>query len=566
MALVLYLVLALCVGGMGVVGEVAAAWTWGSPLRVALDLDGGQPTWSDPLLQPNAGHAVGPLAASQTRPTERVQLFVALPLAVNSYTGGPPDWPAGLVHFVTGSGHAVLALHFALGVGLLVALGGFLRRFGWPDAPGVAVLVLATDWCFVFYRRVLGGTELCLLAAGLLLLWGLWARRWDGARADLAIGLGLGLGLLAKITFLPTALAFGLAALLTRWDRPGGQGAKGLRWRFITAVVLACTAPLWIALLHSMALPDEPRVWSHDGLGMQLSRLEYGLRALAGGAAGGVDREVPASLAWYLFEPLRWFAPALEAREVGWSWAWLRGLGWLVALAGVGMAWLGRPWSASTRDPHEALLRFLSIALPLQLGLLWLANRDLHHLAQASPTLALLVGLACERLAVRLSEPGSWRRAALALALCLPLVVAGGASAIRTRSVIGSIPAPAITEHGQRALVDLLERHDVHQLWTSDYDLYGVFEQRLPGLRACHAWGAASVATDREKLLSDLLRAAAQQNSHYLVVRPTASRIYDLAPTDERVQRAAERAGVDAVLVEQIDGVGWARLYSVSKR
>lgn len=565
LALVLYLLLVLSMHGMGVVGEVAAGWTRGPPPRVTVALDLPTPTWSDPTLRPHAGQRFGPLVASQTRPTERLQVGdLWLPLAVNSYTGGPPDWPARLVHLCTGSRYAVLALHLGLGAGLLLLLGAFTARFGWKDTPAVALLLLATDWSFLFYRRVLGGTELCLLAAALLLLWGLWSWRWKGARADVAIGLGLGLGLLAKITFLPTALAFGLAALLTGWDRPGTARAPRLRWRLILGLVLACTAPLWIALLHSLALPDDPRIRSHDGLGMQLSRLEHGLRALAGGSGSGAVRETPASMAWFLLEPLRWFAPALEAREVSWGWAWLRGLGWIVALAGVGLAWLGRPWSAATRDPREALLRFLSIALPLQLGLLWLANRDLHHLAQASPTVALLVGLACERLAVRFSDPGSVRRAGLALALCLPLVVAGIASGIRTYGVITTVPAPAITEHGQRALEGLLEKHGVERLWTSDYDLYGVFELRKPGLELSHAWGAASVSRDRQSLLVELLRAA--RGGHYLAVRPAAARIYDLAPSDEQVQQAAVAASVNAVLVGEIEGPGWARLYSVSGR
>jgi hypothetical protein len=564
LALVLYLLLVLSVHGFGVVGEVAIGWTAGTPPRVAVDLEGGSPTWSDPQFEPHAGHGLGPLMASQTRPTERIQRFAALPLAVNSYTGGPPDWPARVVHGLTGSRGAVLALHLALGAGLLLALAAFLRRFSWRDTPSVALLVLATDWCFLFYRRVLGGTELCLLAAALLLLWGLWARRWAGQRGELAIALGLGLGLLAKITFLPTAVAFGLAALLTRWDRPSGEGAARLRWGAIAALVLACTAPLWIGLLHGVALPDEPRVWSHDGLGMQLSRLGHGLQALLGGASGGVDREAPASLGWFLLEPLRWFAPALGGREVSWAWAWIRGLGWLVTLFGVGLAWSGRPWRSTTPDPREALLRFLSIALPLQLGLLWLANRDLHHLAQASPTVALLVGLACERLAVRCSMPGSVRRSVVALVLCLPLVVAGGASALRTGRVIESLPAPAITERGQRALVELLRAHEVDQLWTSDYDLYGVFELRAPGIPIHHAWGAASRARDRQALLVDLLKAVAGTSGHYLVVRPAAARIYDLAPSDQQVQRAAAVAGVDAVLVGKIDEPGWARLYAVS--
>jgi hypothetical protein len=564
MALGLYLLTMLGVGGMGVVGEVAASWTWGPPPLVAVDLTDGEPTWSDPGIEPHAGHRLGPLRASQTRPLERVQLGpVWLPLAVNSYTGGPADWPARLVHGVTRSTGAVLGLNLLLGAGLILLMARLLRDLGLRDAPGVALLVLATDWCFLFYRRVLGGTELLLLLAGLLLIQALWQRRFDGRRGDTLLGLALGLGLLAKITFLPTALAFGLATVLTRGDGAARPAAPRLRPLRVIGIAAAVMVPLWLALLHQLALPDEPRVFSHDGLAMQISRLGYGLKGLWSGG-GGAARELPASLAWFFLEPLRWFAPALGARSVSWGWAAVRLLGWVVVLWGVGLAWAARPAAQDTQDRGEALLRWLSIAAPLQVALLWLANHDLHHLAQAVPTLALLVGLGCERVARGFTAPRSAGQAALAVVLCLPFVLAGFASGVRTRDVISTVPAPAITEHGQRALDELLEEHGVRRLWTSDYDLYGVFELRRPGMRVSHAWGAISTSRDRPALLADLLRAA--RGGHYLAVRPAAVRIYDLAPSEVEVQRAAAVAGVEAVLVGQIEGEGWARLYEVSDR
>ena len=564
LALALYLVMALCVGGFGVVGEVAAGWTWGPPPRVAVSIVDGQPTWSGPPEKPHAGHAAGPFYASQSRPIERVQLGgVWLPLAVNSYTGGLPDWPARVVHGISRDAAAVTALHVFLGGGLLVLLAQLLRAVGSRDAPGVALLILATDWCFVFFRRVLGGTELLLIGAGLLLLWALWRRRWLGRRSDVLVGLALGLGLMAKVTFLPTAVAFILASLLTRWDGPPRPTAPRLRPLWMVGVVLAVTSPLWVALAHQALLPEGPALFSHDGLPMQLSRMSHGLRGLLAGG-GGAAREMPASLAYFFLEPLRWFAPALGAQPVSWGWAAPRLLGWVIVAGGVGLAWAGRPWRQAVREPSEALLRWLSLAVPLQLTLLWLANRDLHHLAQATPTVALLAGLACERVARRFTVPGSANRAALAMVLCVPLLVAGFMSGVRTQAVLATVPAPAVTEHGQRAVVDLLREHDVERLWTSDYDLYGVFEVRAPDLELSHAWGAISVSRDRAGLLAEILRAAS--GGHYLAVRPAAARIYDLAPDHDDVQQAALQAGVDAVLVGKIEGPGWVRLYRVSGR
>ncbi len=560
LALALYLLTALALGGLGVVGEVGAAWTWGPPPRVAVALEGGHPTWSGPGHEPHAGHALGPLRASWTRPTERLQVgSLWLPLAVNSYTGGPPDWPARAVHGLSGSWRAVRGLHLLLGAGLLVGMAALLRAVGLRELPGVALLVLATDWCFVFYRHALGGTELTLLAGGLLLLGARGRRRGGGPPPHVLMGLALGLGLLAKATFLPTAVAFGLASLLTRWDRPGDITPAPLRPGRVLLLVALCTAPLWIAALHTLALPEAP-VRSHDGLSMQLGRVGVGLKALLAGE-GGAAREAPETLLWFLLEPLRWFAPALGGREVSWGCGAARVLGWGIALTGVALAWAGRPWR-SPPGPHDALLRWLSIAAPSQVLLLWLANHDLHHLAQAAPTMALLVGLGVERLARRLARSAP-SRSALAMLLCLPLVAAGFVSVARTADVVDSVPAPAITEQGQRAIQALLEEHEVRQLWTCDYDLYGVLELRSPELELSHAWGAASAGGDRQATLRQLLLAA--RGAHLLLVRSAAPRIYDLSPRDAQVQRAAAAVGVDAVLVGSIEGEGWARLYRIGQ-
>ena len=198
LALLLYLGLAAStVRDVGVVGEVAAPWGLETPPEVVV-------AWTDAGAPVLAGdHRAGPLAASQVRPTERLVLGpVSLPLAVNSYTGGPPDWPARAVHALTGSVRAVVALHVTLGALLLVLVHRFLRFHGSDIAAALAALVLATDWSFVFYRKVLGGTEILLQAAALLALWALWSRRWSGGRhGAAAIAVGVGVGLLAKATF-----------------------------------------------------------------------------------------------------------------------------------------------------------------------------------------------------------------------------------------------------------------------------------------------------------------------------------------------------------------------------
>ena len=88
-ALGIYLFLAAStVKNVGVVGEVSASWGLESPPEVVIDWESGESVLAD-------GFKAGPLVASQVRPLERIQIGPwSMPLAVNQYTGGPPDWPA----------------------------------------------------------------------------------------------------------------------------------------------------------------------------------------------------------------------------------------------------------------------------------------------------------------------------------------------------------------------------------------------------------------------------------------------------------------------------------------
>ncbi len=543
LALAAYLLLAvLTVREFGVAGEVAAGWASGPPPRVALDLDG--PVWSGPPWTPGAGHAWGPLVTRQTRPVETLEVGpVRLPLALNQYTGGVADWPARLLHAATGSVGVVVGLHVALGALLIVLVHRFVRIHGSPVAAGLAALLLGTSWPFLFYRKALGGTEVLLLAGALLVLWALWSRRWRGGRhGDLAIALGLGLGFLAKVTFAATAGAFALAALATRWDRPSLQAPPPIRWLRDGAVAAACLVPLVVAVVHAaLGLPASPRIVSHDGWMFQVERLGRGLGSVLDGGFAPA-REGMTNLVWFLVDPLRWFVPALGADPPGWSPWPLYAAGWALVAWGAARAWRRRD-----PVPQDALLRFVSIAAPCQLGFLFLLNRDLHHLAQAAPTLAILGALALDSAAAGVAAPRTRARAAWAAAFSLAWVAAGVSSLVATDSVLATVRAPVITHGGQAAIVDLLRGAGVRRVWTSEYDVYGVLEVLAPEVEARHAWGAVSRSGDRNTLLARILADAAgtgEEPGHYLALRPAARRIYDLFPSEETVQRAAAAAGV----------------------
>lgn len=551
LALALWLTLsATTVRVPGLVGEVAAGWALGAPPRVAVALTpDGAVTWA-------GDDTWGPLRASRVRPRERLDLGGAgLPVAINDYTGGLADWPARIVTLVAGWtwGRGVPV---ALGALLVVLVHRFLRFHGTDVAAGLAALLLVTDVLFVTYRRLLGGTEVLLQAALLLVLWATWSRRWShGRQGDVAIATGVGLGLQAKVTFVAPLVGLALALGLTRWDRPAMGPPAPLRWGRMGAIVAVLVAPLILAVAHQAAM-DPPAVPSHDSLGLQWGRVVGGLARLGRAA---VDREPLDTLVWVFLSPLAWWEAAFGAapREQGPQ--ALRLIGWGLVVAGTALEWRRR-----TRSPSAALLRLLSLATPAGLVLTWLANRDLHHLALLSPLLAAWAGLALDRLAALHTPPRSPARAGAALALALPLLVAGARDAVRLDEVAARALPPVVTSAGQEALVRLLGAHGVWRLVACDYELYGTLEVLAPEIEVTHAWGARAQGGDPDALLEGMLAAA--RGGHLLLVRPAAPLRYNYNPGDGQVRRAAARRGWSVELAGQLerDGETWARLYAVS--
>jgi hypothetical protein len=547
-ALVVYFfVVSVTVRSVGLVGEVAIGWALPTPPTVLVALD-----------PPVSGvEATGLLRAARTRPTERLVLptggggTVEVPLAVNAYTGGIADWPARIVRAATGSLAAGLAVHVLLGALLLALAHRFTALHGSRIAAGAVAAVLATDWCFVFYRKVLGGTELLLQAAALLVVWALWSRRWKGgAHGTTALALGIGLGLAAKATFAATLVAYGLAALLTRWDRPATLPPRRVQLGRLVAIPLLCVSPLILANVHQYVSPL-PSIVSHDTLGLQFGRLWHGW------TGPSPAREGLANLLHFFGNPLAFFADAYGADPVP-PVSVLRLVGFSATIAGIALAWR-RP--AGRAAPGDALLRFLSVAVPLQVGLVSLANRDLHHLAQITVPLALLVGLAAERLAATVAPPRSLPRALAAALFVSPLVLAGALHLADTDRVVGTIASPSFTEAGQSALVGLLREQGVTRLVAVDYELYGMLEARAPEIAVTHAWGARSRGKAPP---AEVLKLA--EGGWFLSVRASAPMLYNWSPDEKKVAAAAADAGVLATPVGRLtDATGaWATLYRVT--
>ena len=157
-ALLTYLGLAwFTVREVGVVGEVAIGWSQPSGPQVWIDLD--PPVASAGVPPDGAGHQLGLLHAQQSRPVEQLRLGpFTLPWAINGHTGGHPDWISLAVYQITESAAVVKGIHVVLGLLLLMAVHRFWMINANPTAAGIGVMVLATNWSFLFYKKVLGGT------------------------------------------------------------------------------------------------------------------------------------------------------------------------------------------------------------------------------------------------------------------------------------------------------------------------------------------------------------------------------------------------------------------------
>lgn len=512
---------ATSIRAVGIVGEVAAAGLAEAPPRVLLALS-----------PPDDGtSALGPLVARPTRPLESIG---PLPLAVNAYTGGMADWPVRILRLLGGG--------VALAQGLIVALGGllvvlahrFVRIHGTDTAAGGTALLLATDWSFLFYKKVLGGTEVLLQAAALLVVWALWSRRWrGGTHGTVAIAVGIGLGLGAKLTFAGTLVGLGVAALLTRRDRPPMKPPEAVRPTVLVGIVLVLVAPLLVSAAHHALLPRA--VPSHDTFALQLARLQGG---------GAMGRESWTNLGWFLGNPLASFAAAWHCAPVD-GLAPLRWPTFAAGLAGTFLAWRDRAPS-----PSGALLRFLSVAAPGQILALFLMNHDLHHLAEATVTLTLWTAMGCDRLASTVGRNRSLKRAAATLLFVLPAMVAGVLQIRATDGVVRTSTVPLFTREGQEALVALLHDQHVDRLVTSDYEVYGVLETLAPDIAVTHTWGAVA---RKERDAAAILAVA--EGGWYLTLRASAPYVYNLRP------RALPGATRVAALTAGDDE--WAELWKV---
>jgi hypothetical protein len=317
-------------------------------------------------------------------------------------------------------------------------------------------------------------------------------------------------------------------------------------------------APLLLAAWAS-AHAGLPVVPSHDTLALQLARVGATLSALLGDARLPA-REGASNLLAFLGDPRAALHAAWGATPVPLL-SGLRGVTFATSLAGAVLAWRSR----GTPDPSGALLRFLSLAVPLQLAVITLVNREMHHLGQVSVGLALLVALGAERVAGAFTPPRGIARALLTLVCVAPMVVAGVRQRAGTDALLDTVRTPTFMQRGQAELGALLRAHadDCPRVVVADYESFGVLEGVAPEVRVTHAWPAVARGVDR----GALLRAAADAGACLLSVRPSAPMVYGWAPSGADLARVGAPAGVKAVRVaERVDAAGaWATLWRMGR-
>jgi 4-amino-4-deoxy-L-arabinose transferase-like glycosyltransferase len=473
-----------------------------------------------------------------------------LPLAVNGYTGGMADWLSRTLAAV-GFGHdATMVFHWFLGGIFIVLVHRFLRIHGTGIAASAAALILASDWVFIFFRRALGGTEVLLHAAVLLCLWALWSRRWAGGRHGLtALALGVGIGLSAKLTFVLSIVPLALTAWLLRWDKPRLRPPLPDRWAPILLALILPITPLLVMWIHHFGA-DLPALETHDHIHVQLERVWSNL---SGGPQPAPDT-TSSLFAWLgnasSFLSIRWQADAPPALSP------LRWVGWVLVVVGSILAWRDRD-----DTPRIALTRFCSVFLVLQVTAIWLVAQDMHHLAIATPTMAILAGLSIELIAARFTPPRSLVRGVWVAIGCMPWVWVGSYAITQTDEVLHTIPRPTIDRSGQDALVDMLQDNDVQRVLTVDYDSAGSLDVLMSDVDFIHGW--TTVVQRRSTALPELLNAVL--GHHVLVINHVPPSSHNISPQESDLDAAGAQAGAELEVVDRLPGDD-AVLYAVGSR
>ena len=484
---------------IGWVGEVTSFWT-----------DAPQTSHSEAIS------CIADLCLYSTRPVVRWNGF---PIWHNVYTASFPDW----IHYIwfqaTSNTNGIRILQLLFSTALIVQLCMWSKHLLSEKAQWILWLWMMNDWSFLFYKKALGTTEIGLqwaLMLSVLIL--LQPKRFNTKYLAGVIGMGIW----CKVTF---ALAVLPLLGLLYWIPKEDRARYGIHILFGAVIGLLPH----LLLLYWTSQIDIP-VRSHDFWTLQWERI---LSALTGGNTS--IREQNWNVWTWLFDPLQFFTKAYGVASIPWH-------GWGKIIVYLGALLAG--WQLRSNIQWQRLTWGLFSIVIL---LIWIA-KDLHHLAMATPLLGLWL--------VYTFDQVSWKAP--------PLLVMGGlwfGTQIWTLTdapkIINAVETPTFSEMRQQALEDLITQNDdIQRLITMDYEVYGVLEARMTWLPVTHMW--PQISTERWDALPKIL--LENKGSHLLVLKSSMPMIYNLQPSEQRLQRIGQEVGVSIERVGHVDGMWLYRL------
>ena len=401
-----------CFLQMGSVGEVAIGWSQTPNVLVQVN-----PSEYD------SGEDWGIFRARETRPIETLVLGTYhIPLMINSYTSALPDWPSRLLYAIVPNPSILKLWHIALGaILLLFVLRVFPKRMAFPMS-----IILATDWSFLIYKHLLGGTEICLQLATIGLLWTVYHRKdWGWL---LFWGL---LGIQAKITFVFVLLPTLICIFLFRISLPQKYIIRGL---CVGGILLL---PFLISTFHHTQLTGHVR--SHDSFAMQWARITETFQFSTRTAV----REQGHNIWYWLIDPIGFYEHIYKLEHPHSYVRNIRIFGWLCLML-----------CLFQRRKDKATWLW-STLLGTQILFIIIGPKDLHHFAMIVPTFAFWIAV--------LLSTGKWK-----IIWCIPFLCSSILFNIHTDRLFEKIPIPTFTSGKQQQLISYLQQYQIKRLLTKN--------------------------------------------------------------------------------------------------
>ena len=444
-------------------------------------------------------HSNSIITFCETRPLLSIYSF---PILINLYTGGIFDWPTRIVYHLS---------HSFLSVQILYGFCGFfiiwLTRFIYEDCISkisiFASFFLVLHPCFLLYKKILGGTEIALQIALLLMIWGMIQ-----VKRESWLFLGVFCAFFAKwVSIIPISVC--IAFLLYQ---------RRIKSIFII-IVICLSLCLFMYWIHTQT-PNIIR--SHDDFQLQWNRLIDNFFD----SQRRPDRENWGNVLYFLSSPMMFFSKAYQAQTP---------LGHIFSCILTGFGWIFLFVSWFRNKPSICFLFAI-----ISISLLTLIAKDMHHLAMLLPILSLGIAeiLQKYKIQTQLMVFGIFFLG------YVPNILQGDHQ-------LKSITTPTFGWSKQKKIIETLQKHNVQTVITMDYEIYGVVEMLDPDIKIIHTWGA--ISHEGYQALPQILHMA--KGSHLLVCESSMPMIYNLHPPKALLLSKARELSLHIQLIDSWEGI-----------